>query len=80
MPTFLQSAASPLSALVRWGHSGLITAVDRLYAWMDAAQQRHTLSGLSDHALRDIGLSRADVDRETRRSFWDIDGPSRDER
>ncbi len=31
-----------------------------------AAERRH-LSGLSDHELKDIGLSRADVEREGRR-------------
>ena len=77
MPTFLQHAASPLSVLVRWGYSGLVAAVDRLHAWTEVARERHHLSGLGDHALRDIGLSRADVDLEVRRPFWDSDRPSR---
>jgi len=38
-----------------------------------AAERRH-LSGLSDHELKDIGLSRADVEREGRR--WPWDGPA----
>jgi uncharacterized protein YjiS (DUF1127 family) len=29
------------------------------------------LAGMSDEALKDIGLSRADVERETVRPFWD---------
>jgi uncharacterized protein YjiS (DUF1127 family) len=34
------------------------------------ARQRRDLAALSDHALRDIGLSRADVDVETGKPFW----------
>jgi uncharacterized protein YjiS (DUF1127 family) len=36
------------------------------------AQQRRNLRHLDDHMLKDIGMNRADVERETRRSFWDI--------
>jgi uncharacterized protein YjiS (DUF1127 family) len=31
---------------------------------------RRTLSMLNDHALRDIGLTRADVDREAIQTLW----------
>jgi len=34
------------------------------------AQQRRDLATLSDHSLRDIGLSRVDVDFEIRKPFW----------
>lgn len=34
------------------------------------AQSRRHLAGLDDRALRDIGLSRADVVRETDKPFW----------
>ena len=34
------------------------------------ARQRQDLAGLSDYSLRDIGLSRADVDLEVRKPFW----------
>jgi uncharacterized protein YjiS (DUF1127 family) len=32
--------------------------------------QRHQLGGLTDHQLRDIGLTRAEIDRESRKPFW----------
>jgi uncharacterized protein YjiS (DUF1127 family) len=38
--------------------------------WLDRVRQRRTLDRLSDHTLKDIGLSRADADREVRGSFW----------
>ena len=34
------------------------------------ARQRRDLATLSDHALRDIGLSRRDVDLEVGKPFW----------
>ena len=34
------------------------------------ARQRRDLAALSDHALRDIGLSRTEVDVEIDKPFW----------
>ena len=34
------------------------------------ARQRRDLAALSDYALRDIGLSRGDVDLEISKPFW----------
>lgn len=34
------------------------------------ARQRRDLAALSDHSLRDIGMSRADVDFEIGKPFW----------
>lgn len=34
------------------------------------ARQRRDLAALSDHSLRDIGLSRADVELEIRKPLW----------
>ncbi len=39
-------------------------------AWRAREEQRRALTQLSDHLLRDLGLSEADVWRETRGSFW----------
>jgi uncharacterized protein YjiS (DUF1127 family) len=41
-----------------------------LLAWQERARQRHHLESLSDHMLRDIGLSRADIMAETTKRFW----------
>jgi uncharacterized protein YjiS (DUF1127 family) len=38
--------------------------------WSERARQRRTLAMLSDHSLRDIGLSRTEVNFESRRPFW----------
>lgn len=36
----------------------------------DRIEQRRALGQLSDHALRDMGLNRADVEREAAKPFW----------
>lgn len=41
-----------------------------LLTWQERARQRHHLESLSDHMLRDIGLSRADIMAETTKRFW----------
>jgi len=43
----------------------------RLKRWQQLARQRRQLAALSDAALKDIGLSRADVLLESERPFWD---------
>jgi uncharacterized protein YjiS (DUF1127 family) len=39
--------------------------------WYELHQQRRQLAALSDDALKDLGLSRADVYQEIEQHFWD---------
>lgn len=39
--------------------------------WVQLHRERQLLAGLSDDALKDIGLSRADIQQESERPFWD---------
>ncbi|HBN8230977.1 DUF1127 domain-containing protein [Pseudomonas aeruginosa] len=39
--------------------------------WLQLARERRELLRLSDEALKDLGLSRADIFREGERHFWD---------
>lgn len=41
-----------------------------LETWAERRRQRLTLQGLSDYALKDIGLSRSEAEREARKPFW----------
>ena len=41
-----------------------------LLTWLERYRQRRTVYGLSDHMLKDIGVSRADVERESSKQFW----------
>ncbi len=43
---------------------------DALYEWQRRASERHHLRQLSDHMLKDIGLSRFDVERMAGKPFW----------
>lgn len=48
----------------------LAQAFDLVLLWHDRSVQRHHLAALDDHVLKDIGLSRADVVRESSKPFW----------
>ena len=47
--------------------AGVLTLV---YESLERSRQRRALRGLSDTMLRDIGLSRADVEREASKPLW----------
>jgi uncharacterized protein YjiS (DUF1127 family) len=48
----------------------LSQVIELAQVWYDRAAQRHALQELSDHQLKDIGLSRADAAREAMKRFW----------
>ena len=41
-----------------------------LIEWRWRSSQRHILRSLDDRMLKDVGLSRADIDRELEKPFW----------
>lgn len=58
--------------------SGPRPSLQRLFAewrtviaeWRRRARSRHELAVLCDRCLRDIGITRYDVDHEVRKPFW----------
>lgn len=44
--------------------------IDCLLLWQERAVQRIKLADMSDHQLRDLGLTRCDVERESKKPFW----------
>lgn len=48
----------------------LVATVSRLLLWQERGRQRRHLAELSDHLLRDVGLTREDVQREFGKGFW----------
>ncbi|MBN7761345.1 DUF1127 domain-containing protein [Nitratireductor aquimarinus] len=44
----------------------------RLALASERYRQRRTLTDLTDEQLRDVGLTRRDVQRECAKPFWDI--------
>ena len=49
---------------------GLSAIVDPLLSWRRLAAERRHLAGLSDYHLRDLGLSRRDVEDVSSRGLW----------
>lgn len=43
---------------------------DAMARWVELRRQRRALAALPDHLLRDVGLSRADVESEIAKPFW----------
>ncbi|WP_440810876.1 DUF1127 domain-containing protein [Pseudomonas syringae] len=39
--------------------------------WLELHRQRRYLAQMSDGTLKDLGLSRADIQQEIERPFWD---------
>ncbi len=73
--------AGPLEALTVWVFRAALAAArhgDRIIAatvtiglrWQERARERHQLASLNDIMLRDIGLTRVDVERECQKPFW----------
>ena len=62
---------NPAADISLKGLSALIVkATDTVLDWQDRARQRHRLGEMDDHLLRDIGLSRADLEHESSKPFW----------
>ena len=53
----------------RW-RAALATVGASLRTWRHRARGRRALEALSDHELRDIGLTRAHACREAQKPFW----------
>ena len=67
LPAARQRLASRLGrGIQRLGAIGFV----RLLQWHELARQRRALLALSDHMLKDIGISRAEAEREASRRFW----------
>ncbi len=62
-PSVAESLATALGG-------GLVRVFDGLFAWQQRAADRRALRAMDDHLLRDIGLSRADIEAEVSKPFW----------
>lgn len=45
-------------------------AVERFMAWRERVQSRRDLMRLTEHQLKDIGLSKHDAESEYQKPFW----------
>jgi uncharacterized protein YjiS (DUF1127 family) len=55
---------------LRWLGHGLARGAEAGAVWLERSRQRRALAQLSDHMLRDIGLTRADAWAEAAKPFW----------
>jgi uncharacterized protein YjiS (DUF1127 family) len=73
--------SGPLEGFATWLSAGILRGArfgDRLavvgltsvLAWRERTRQRKALAGLNDRMRRDIGLSAADIHRESNKPFW----------
>lgn len=73
--------SGPLEGFATWISAGILRAarfgdritvagLESLLVWRERARQRKTLATLNDHMRRDIGLSTADIHRESTKPFW----------
>ena len=64
----------PRSGLAQIIASDLVPVLDRVVeapiAWLERMRERRQLAGLSDDMLKDIGVSRADVEHVVEKPFW----------
>ena len=51
-------------------HGLVVTTGRKVQALVRRASERHVLARLNDRMLADIGLIRADIDRESHKYFW----------
>jgi uncharacterized protein YjiS (DUF1127 family) len=52
------------------GWSIVVTILEGLELWAERRRQRRALLELSDHLLKDLGLTRLDALREGGKPFW----------
>jgi uncharacterized protein YjiS (DUF1127 family) len=65
-PAVLRLCSSVAAAVATWA----IRLGDGMLLWRERHRQRRALAGLSDHVLKDLGLSRCDAGQESGKRFW----------
>lgn len=61
--SLIVSAAEPSRSLP-------VRAADTFLTWLERARTRRDLATMSDLQLKDVGLSRADIQGEVDKPFW----------
>jgi len=66
-----REACSPAQIRAWWPHPPLRAGwVERVLSWRERVRGRRFLASLDDRTLRDIGLERGAVERDSTVSFW----------
>jgi uncharacterized protein YjiS (DUF1127 family) len=64
-------ARKALPLRLRPGPAWTRRAIELILDWQEVARQRRALLKLDERLLKDIGITRADAEREASRPFWD---------
>lgn len=62
---------SGLGSVLKRLNTAFAHALAEVSCWLDVVRQRRELINLDDRILKDIGINRAEANREGRRHFWD---------
>jgi uncharacterized protein YjiS (DUF1127 family) len=68
--TAAPGAVPAADRVTRVGSRPLWRLLDVLFSALERRKQRHALMGLDDHLLKDIGVSRSEVEQEVSKPFW----------
>ena len=63
-PSLWRSLPGPMEVLIR--------LADLLATWEQRARERRHLAEMSNHMLKDLGISRTDARREAEKPFWRV--------
>ena len=63
-PSLWRSLPGPMEVLIR--------LADLLATWEQRARERRHLAEMSDHMLKDLGISRADAQHESAKPVWRV--------
>ncbi|MDH3669797.1 MAG: DUF1127 domain-containing protein [Gammaproteobacteria bacterium] len=69
-PDHVTSAERALGGFGDMARNWIQNGVAITLGWWDRARQRHHLLQLDDRLLKDVGLTRAEVEREAAKPFW----------
>ena len=74
MTTLVNFSLARHALTARWTHAPvselIVRILDQLWLWQQRYNERRKLLRMDDRILKDIGLSRADIDGEARKPFW----------
>jgi uncharacterized protein YjiS (DUF1127 family) len=70
MTTRMTAGTRPFVSRSGFGMTMIGKLFDAALEWRARSRERRTLIGLGDRMLRDLGLTRADVDRQAMKPFW----------
>lgn len=70
MPTVSRTASARSGGISDSPGSIAVRVADAVLTWLQRDRDRRALQALDDRLLRDIGVSRTDVEHEATKPFW----------